>query len=219
MSYDGYNDNMGYCDECDRGDISVINDKELSTPQSMTFVINTATITAAVVSEVNAHLISGLKAEINHNVLSEIKENIKDSIRGCLDNTIKQMIEELVETEKVTIGGGWDSEARELTYKEFIRDEIKKRVEKSEVSVKDNRGCNTSVSFKDYFVNHCVDDEVQMYVNKQVKEVKADISAKIRTLFESQTKSALSETVMQVLMASETYQGITNSIKRLSDGN
>ena len=52
-----------------------------------------------------------------------------------------------------------------------------------------------------------------------VDEMRKTINSKLKTLFDKQTKDLLSDTVLNILMASDTYKNIENGVKRLADKN
>jgi len=181
----------------------------------ITVIVETENLQQSIVNALRAELYNSMKAAIVADIKAEILPALKTEVVNHTKEIVQSLIDDIYENDKITIGGGWHEKQEEITFKEFIRREIKKTVESGKFE--DKRGYSTT--FSDYLTKQCVGSEVENFMQKSVDGMRKDINAKLKTIFDTQTKNLLSETVINVLMASETYQGIENSIKRLADKN
>ena len=181
----------------------------------ITVQLETEILKRTIVDELHSELYGSLKAAALAEAKAQIIPALKDEVVNHTKEIVRGMIDDIYKTEKITIGGGWDEKREELTFEQFVKREIKKIIQSGKIE--DKRGYSTS--FEDYFTKQCVNSEVENFMNKNIDEMRKSINVKLKTLFDQQTKNLLSDTVLNVLMASETYQGIENSVKRLADKN
>lgn len=179
----------------------------------ITVQVETEILKRTIVEELHAELFTSLKATVLAEAKAEIIPALKDEIVNHTHEIVKGMIDDIYKNEKITVGGGWDEKQEELTFEQFVKREIKKIIQKGKFE--DKRGYSTS--FEDYFTKECVNSDIERFMSKNVDEMRKSINSKLQTLFDQQTKNLLSDTVLKVLMASDTYQNIENSVKRLAD--
>lgn len=176
-----------------------------------------------------------IESALNKNIETVVKEKVSDLISEQIKNTAKEQIEEIcnkrmsdfveeyIKTTKITVGGGFysDDEIKEYTVEQYIKNQLAEIMKNQSFKThkKDNYGRNQEkeVTF-DYFVKETFD--VNSIVKKEIEafvsQTKRKISDNIKSVFDNATKNMLSENVFNVLMASESYQKINDSIKRLA---
>lgn len=185
-------------------------------------------IVSAVVSAVKKDLYKEVVKEIKDEVLDDIKENIKyatgDIVRG--------IIQDFMDNEKIQIGGTsvWDNEPKEeLTLMQYSKRCMKDCIENGRFRIvkgfkKDRHSRNgltaetQEYSFEEYLMQHLgIEDEVRTYLDSQLNEVRQQVNESVKAAFDQSTKEMLSNTVLQVLMANDTYKKIESNISCIAD--
>lgn len=180
-------------------------------------------IMQAVVAEVKKNLYGEIVSEIK----SEVLEDIREKIQFATGDIIKVIVLDFMENEKICIGGSsiWDDEPKEeLTLLQYAKRCVKDCIENSRFRIvkkfeKDryNRGKykaeTQEYTFEEYLHQHLgIDDEVKSYLDKQVDEVRQQVNRDVKAVFDESTRMMLSNAVLQVLMANDTYKKIENNI-------
>lgn len=185
-------------------------------------------IIAEVSNKVRKDLYNQLIDELKEDILNDMKEQIKLSTHEIL----KGIIDDYMENEKLSIGGNsfWDDEPKEtLSMKQFAKRCIKESIEKGKFEIfegfKESRyskneyeAKSKTVSFQEYIKDNLgITNEMKKYIDSQVDDVRKQINSNIKDMFDASTKQMLSDNVIQVLMANETYQKIQNNIACIAD--
>lgn len=176
-----------------------------------------------------------IESVLNKNIEAVVKEKVSDLISEQIKNTAKEQIEEIcnkrmsdfveeyIKTTKITVGGGFysDDEIKEYTVEQYIKNQLAEIMQNKSFKIyksdKWNDKVKSEVSFEDFIketfnVDSIVKKEMEGFISK----TKQDISNRIKSIFDDATKNMLSENVFNILMASESYQKINDSIKRLT---
>lgn len=75
----------------------------------------------------------------------------------------------------------------------------------------------TEVSIEEY-INGKIDfSAIQKDIDREIDSMRKDINSRIKNMFDSSTRQMLSDNVLQVLMANETYQKIQSNIACIAD--
>lgn len=185
-------------------------------------------IIRAVTDEVKENLYSEIIAEIKSEVLGCIKEKIQ----YAASDIIKGIVQDFMDNEKVQTGGTsvWDDEPKEeLTLTQYAKRCVKdciensrfrivKRFEKDRYNNGKYRAETKEYTFDEYLLQHLgIDDEVKNYLDKQVDEVRQQVNRDVKAAFDESTKTMLSNAVLQVLMANDTYKKIESNISCIAD--
>lgn len=165
-----------------------------------------------------------VKRTLKKEIITELKKSVLDSLKDDIRQNIATMSEEIVrevyENEKVILGG-WGEEKQEITVKQYllngIRDSFKdgKFVQKK----KDRYGDweTKEVSIKDYIDGEINFSRIKKDIDAEVDSIRKDINRRIEEIFDSSTRQMLSDNVLKVLMANETYQKIQSNIACIAD--
>ncbi|MCI8978703.1 MAG: hypothetical protein HFI99_17125 [Lachnospiraceae bacterium] len=193
---------------------------------------NMENFAAGIMRNVAAEVKKNLYSEIVREIKDEVLEDIKDKIQYATGDIIKGIVKEFMDTEKVRIGGNsiWDDEPKEeLTLFQYAKRCVKNCIENSEFRIvrsieKDRyaKGGYTAktvkYTFAEYLMQHLgIDDEVKSYLDKQVDEVREKVNRDVKAAFDESTKTMLSNAVLQVLMANDTYKKIESNISCIAD--
>lgn len=185
-------------------------------------------IIRAVTAEVKKNLYSEIVAEIKSEVLGDIKEKIQ----YAASDIIKGIVQDFMDNEKVQIGGSsvWDDEPKEeLTLTQYAKRCVKDCIENSRFRIvksfeKDRynkgryRAETQEYTFEEYLLQHLgIDNEVKNYLDKQVDEVRKQVNRDVKAAFDESTKTMLSNAILQVLMANDTYKKIESNISSIAN--
>lgn len=197
--------------------------------EKISIVFDTTNFAQGIINEVRNEVKKNLYCEIVDEIKKEVLDgNMKDKINVATHKIIKEMIDDYIQNEKITVGGNfWDDEpAQEYTMKEYAKKCIRECIENQEMKVVtgvDNRrsGNNiitTTLKFAEYIRSEMgIGNEAKAYFDAQISEVKKQINVDIKNAFDESTKTMLSEAVLNVLMANETYRKIESNISCIAD--
>ena len=183
-------------------------------------------IVCAVTSQVKKELYTEIISEIKRNVLSDMKEKIQYTV----GEIIKEIILDYMQNEKITIGGNsfFDKEPLE-TYsmkeyaKKCIGESIKDNKFRVVTSIEKDRYSGyktktTEYSYDEYIRSGlAIGNDVKEYIDKQVMEIKNNVNKDVKNIFDESTKKMLSESVLNVLMANDTYKKIESNLACIAD--
>ena len=167
----------------------------------------------AIKEELKPEIAGEIRDEIKAEVKKEILDRVKDEIPDETELWLKQLMTDIYENEKISVGGGWDEDAREYTLKEYVVEQIKKRIVNNDCGSKKSYGKET---FREWFTKQCVDSDIQRVIEKEVKSIRDDVNSKVKNMFDSSTKEMLSQTVLNLLMANDTYKRIEANIGNIA---
>ena len=184
-------------------------------------------IIRAVTGEVKKNLYSEIVAEIKKEVL----DGINEKIQYAASDIIKGIVQEFMDNGKIQVGGTsvWDDEPKEeLTLTQYAKRCVKDCIENSRFRIVKNfekdryngryRAETKEYTFDEYLLQHLgIDDEVKNYLDKQVDEVRQQVNRDVKAAFDESTKTMLSNAVLQVLMANDTYKKIESNISCIAD--
>ena len=130
------------------------------------------------------------------------------------------IVRDVYENEKVIIGG-WGKEKQEISVKQYLLNEIRDSFKDGKfiTKEKDNWGDveTREVSIKDYIDSKIKFDAIQNDIDREIDQIRKNINTRIKDMFDSSTRQMLSDNVLQVLMANETYQKIQGNIACIAD--
>lgn len=163
---------------------------------------------------------STLKKEIIAELKKSVLEDLKDDIQKNIATMSEEIVREIYENEKVIIGG-WGEEKQEVSVKQYLLNAIRDSFKDGKFITreKDRWGDveTTEVSIKDYIDKKINFSAIQKDIDREVDGIRKDINRKIEDIFNSSTKQMLSDNVLKVLMANETYQKIQSNIACIAD--
>lgn len=173
------------------------------------------------------------------NIENIIKEQIDSSVRKTIDNLAKKeiantvsenfqrFVDEYINTTTIKVGGNnyWDDEEqKEYTVEQYIKKELKDRLESKRLKVKKKGGTSSysddfeEVSFEEYILRSFNPEElIKKDLDKFMDDIRKDINKTMKDTFDSSTKNMLSSAVLNILSANDTYRQIENNIKCIAD--
>lgn len=170
-------------------------------------------IKEAVLKELSENMAEEIKDELKSEMRQQLFVKVKESIENNTYELVQNMMTDIYNNEKVSIGGGWKEEAKEFTLKEYVVDQVKDAIVNNKC---DGKGYNAS-SFQEWFTKKCVDPDIQKIIEKEITNIRNDVNYKVKNMFDTSTKQMLSETVLNVLMANDTYKKIEGSIASIAN--
>lgn len=165
-----------------------------------------------------------VKQQVHDTIKNSVESNVKQQIDLCVGAKVKEWFDDYLANTQIKTGGGWSNEPEKVyTVESYLKEKINESIEKRECIIKakssgySDETVDKSVSFSEYLESKF---NYKTYINEKMdkiaKEIKRDVDKTISTSFDSATKQALAENVFNVLMASENYKKVTDSIKRIS---
>ena len=200
--------------------------------ENLKIEFNTENFAAGIMQAVAYEVKKNLYSEIVSEIKSEVLKDIKEKIQYATGDIIKGIVQDYMDNEKIHVGGSsvWDETPKEeLTMMQYAKRCIKDCIENSRFKIvktikKDryrNSGYRTETeeySFAEYLQKHLgIDDEIKNYLDEQVDEVRKQINSDVKNAFDESTKTMLSNAVLQVLMANDTYKKIQDNIAGIAD--
>lgn len=188
---------------------------------------NTENFALGIIQAVTAEVKKNLYSEIVAKIKSEVLGDIKEKIQYAASDIIKGIVQDFMDNEKVHIGESsvWDDEPKEeLTLTQYAKRCVKDCIENSRFRIvksfeKDryNKGRyrpeTKEYTFEEYLRQHLgIDDEVKNYLDEKIDEVRQQVNRDVKSAFDESTKTMLSNAVLQVLMANDTYKKIESNI-------
>lgn len=179
-------------------------------------------IMMAVVEEVRKNIYRGVVDEIKKEVMEGIKEKIKDSTHSI----VREILDDYVENEIITIGSNspWDDTPKEeLTIKQYMKRCVKECIESGKFRVPTGEKTTRGDKYKEYgfmeYVNEHLkmDSDIKKYLDASIDEVRKRVNSDVKAAFDESTKTMLSNAVLQVLMANDTYKKIESNIACIAD--
>lgn len=165
-----------------------------------------------------------VKRTLKKEIIAELKKSVLDGLKDDIRQNIAAMSEEIVrevyENEKVILGG-WGEEKQEITVKQYLLNSIRDSFKDGKfITKKKDRWGDVGteeVSIKDYIDKEINFSKIQKDIDREVDSIRKDINRRIEDIFDSSTKQMLSDNVLKVLMANETYQKIQSNIACIAD--
>lgn len=153
-----------------------------------------------IISSLSCNIDKFIQSEISQIIRDEYDSIIKTKTREAVDNMIDSQIKTCMAKE-ITIGGGWNKEARTVTREQYLSEIIGESLEK-------NLDNNQSIKNE-------IDDFVRFKVQNFSEKLKAEINTGLKTTFDNATRQVLADNVVQMLMCSDTYKQLSNSMENL----
>lgn len=161
-----------------------------------------------------------LKKEIIAELKKSVLDGLKDDIRQNIAAMSEQIVREVYESEKVILGG-WGEEKQEFTVKQYLLNSIRDSFKDGKFIVKKENSCGRveekEISIKSYIDSEINFSKIQKDIDREVDSIRKDINRRIEDIFDSSTKRMLSDNILNVLMANETYQKIQSNIACIAD--
>lgn len=186
---------------------------------------------AGILNAVTAKLKSNLYDEIVAQIRKEVLEDMREKIQLSVHEIVKDIVMDFMQNEKIQIGGlsYWDNTPKEeLTLIQYSKRCIKECIENGKfntiIAVKKDRYSDRyryetkEYSFSEYMQNNLgIGNEVKAYLDEEMDKVRKQINKDVKSAFDESTRTMLSQTVMNVLMANDTYRKIEQNIACIAD--
>lgn len=163
------------------------------------------------------NLKSVVQQEVNKIIQDKIQES-KENIEVIVSDKISEFTDEYIKTAQISVGGGWNKDPEVYTIEQYIQKEINDRIESGKILIKNDYHSDKYQSISDYIQHRLnVDELITKKINNFTEAFKRDINSKISDTFNQATQSALSDSILNVLMHNDTYIDMQNSIKRIAN--
>lgn len=168
-----------------------------------------------------------IKKQVAETIRKTIDELAKEVIADTVTENFQRFVDEYIKTTTIKVGGNsyWDDEEqKEYTVEQYIKYELKKRLESKKLRVKKKGRISSysddfeEVTFEEYIKRSFNPEElIKLDLDKFMDEIRKDINKTMKETFDNSTKNMLSSAVLSVLTANDTYRQIENNIKCIAD--
>lgn len=196
----------------------------------MKVTIDLENLETLVYTAINKNIEEIIKIEIDTMIRKTIEKDSKEKIEDLVNTNFERFVNEYITTTTIKTGGDFwnDEEAKEYTVEQFIKEQLKQKLESNTLKVK-KKGRTSSysndfenVSYEEYIkrtcnINDLIQKEFENKLNKFMDEIRKDINETMKNTFDNSTKTMLSNVVLNILSANDTYKQIENNIKCIAD--
>ena len=136
-------------------------------------------------------------------VKSVVDQEIKDVAKKYVDEALKESIDKEINAymqRDITIGGGWASPERTMPREAYLSECISKVLDEK---------------LKPEEIRKIVTESCRSTIDSKLLTMKNDINTSIKRNFDEATRKTLSDNVVTLLMAGDTYQRLSNSMGNL----
>lgn len=167
-----------------------------------------------------------VKKQVESAVHKVADDLAKKEIRDTVADNFQRFVDEYIATTKITVGGGyWDNtESKEYTVEQYIKNELKNKLESKTLRVK-KKGRSSSysddyedVSFEEYIKRQFnFENDIKKVLDAFMDDIRTQVNTTMKNTFDTATKNMLSTAVLNILGANETYRQIEHNIKCIAD--
>lgn len=189
----------------------------------MKAIIDMENLEAMIERNLNDHLEVIINEQVENCVKRKIEELARNVIAEKVTENFQKFVDVYISTTKIKVGGNsyWDDdEVKEFTVEQYIKYELKKRLESKKLRVKSNNRYSDykEVSFEDYIKSQFnANDIIKTDLDSFLDGVRKQINQTVKDTFDKSTKDMLSNTVLSILTANDTYRKIENNIKCIAN--
>ena len=167
-----------------------------------------------------------VKEQITDIVEKTANDLLKDTINTQVSENFQHFIDEYITTKKIKVGGSyWDNEPKqEYTVEQYIKQQLKEKLDSKKLKLKqkDSYGRYTNnyeeVSFETYISRQFdPSEEIKKELDAFMNDIRKQVNTTMKKTFDNSTKSMLSNAVLSILSANDTYRQIENNIKCIAD--
>ena len=167
-----------------------------------------------------------VKEQITDIVEKTANDLLKDTINTQVSENFQHFIDEYITTKKIKVGGSyWDNEPeQEYTVEQYIKQQLKEKLDSKKLKLKqkDSYGRYTNnyeeVSFETYISRQFdPSEEIKKELDAFMNDIRKQVNTTMKKTFDNSTKSMLSNAVLSILSANDTYRQIENNIKCIAD--
>lgn len=193
----------------------------------MKVTIDLENLESIVKGTIETNIETVVKEQVEAVIKKTIDKMAKDTIYDAVSSNFERFVNEYITTTTIKVGGNsyWDDEeSKEYTVEQYIKRELKARLESKTLRAK-KKGSKFSydsdfenVSFEEY-INRQFDfeDMIKKDLDKFMDDIRKNVNKTMKDTFDNSTKSMLSNAVLSILSANDTYRQIENNIKCIAD--
>lgn len=151
---------------------------------------------------------------------------LKNTIEARVSESFQHFVDDYIATKKIKVGGSyWDNEPeQEYTVEQYIKQQIKERLDSKQLKVK-KKGRSGSysddyenITFEQYISRQFdFTETIKKELDTFMDDIRKQVNTTMKETFDNSTKSMLSNAVLSILSANDTYRQIENNIKCIAD--
>lgn len=182
----------------------------------MKVTVDMGNMSEIVETAIEKNLEAIIKEQVEEAVKKSIDRVVEDAIDDAVSKNYQRFVDEYIKNTKIKVGGGlWgDREIKEYTVEEYINHELQKCMNEKTLTVSDRYGNDKKMSFEEYIKkNFNPSKEISSQIDKFMMDVRDDINKSMKECFDESTKAMLSNAVLNILNANDTYRKLESNIK------
>lgn len=187
----------------------------------MKVTIDLENLEELVLTTMNNNIESLVKRQVEEIIGKKTEDSAKEIIENAVSEKFENYVNDYIMSTKIKTGGNFwgDEEEKEYTVEQFIKKELKDRLESKTLKVKRrNQSYTESVSFEEYINKQFDFDEmIKNDLDKFMDDIRKQVNKTMKEVFDTSTKNMLSSSVLSILTANETYRQIENNIKCIAN--
>lgn len=148
-----------------------------------------------------------VKSSIYQLIESHVKSIVDDEIKNVAEAYVKESLQKVIDDEirgymnkDITVGGGWKESERTLTRNEYLSKCISEALDEK---------------LKPKAIKNIVTESCRSAIDSNLSKIKNDVNQGIKKNFDDATRKALSDNVVSMLMAGDTYKRLSDSMGNL----
>lgn len=201
--YARLDDEIGYECSLDDGTMCPYNDEAEVKKNGINIVINAERMEQYIRDTLQNTIETTAKEVAEKEIRSLITEQIKEATIKATEEAVTRIINQEIDgfmDGEITISSGWMEPSRTISRREYMQETISKTLE---------------AKMKDNPIGRKCEEEVSRAFRNFADKLKADINRGIKDSFTEVMRQTLADSVVNMLMANDTYAKLSNSMQKL----
>lgn len=147
------------------------------------------------------------ESEAHEIAVREIEKIVEDEYRSVVKSLTVEAVKQIVDRQvsefmagDITVGGGWAEPTRTLPRNEYLAELVQKKLEEA-------LSKNNTIEY----AKKAASEEIEKFARR----CRDSINAGIKQRFDETMRQTLTDNVVNLLMASDTFAGLASSVERL----
>ena len=200
--FEGYDDDGGVMCEEDSCPYKNMPDESFK-PGALKIEMDATEMLSSIVHEVSKRVLTDThkiaEGMIREIVTKDLQKEIIDYTRSAIADVVNAEITKFMQN-PIKVGGGWNEPIRELSREDYLSEIVSKKLD----DALNKEG-----------IAKIVNDRADRQIREFTEGVKDRINRKLKDQFNDAMKEQLSQNIIQLLLANDTYQKLQQSMTNL----
>ena len=172
-------------------------------PKSLKIEMDATEMLSSIVHEVSKRVLTDThkiaEGMIREIITKDLQKEIIDYTRSAIADVVNDEISKFMQN-PIKVGGGWNDPIRELSREAYLSEIVSKKLDDA---------------FSKEGIARIVNDRADRQIRDFTEDVKNRINRKLKDQFDSSMREQLSQNIIQLLLANDTYQKLQQSMTSL----